>query len=191
VDRGESKGYVIQDDQVWFRNHIPEHLVIVLIEGDILFHGARARSGQGLLIVEASGTHSNTLHSVGLLWTSDQPDAETATYTTHKHSQKTFMPPAEFEPVIPGSKRPQTHTLDRAAIEIGTVDGDANMNNGGGRKQMYPSTGLRATCFSRARKRIWFWSLWVTVDENWHLLTRILGWIGASTLFDNTNSHTA
>jgi hypothetical protein len=35
--------------------------------------------GQGLLIVEASSSHSDTPHSVGLLWTSDQPDAETST----------------------------------------------------------------------------------------------------------------
>jgi len=35
--------------------------------------------GQGLLIVEASRSHSDTPHSVGLLWTSDQPDAETST----------------------------------------------------------------------------------------------------------------
>jgi hypothetical protein len=35
--------------------------------------------GQGLLIIEASRSHSDTPHSVGLLWTSDQPDAETST----------------------------------------------------------------------------------------------------------------
>jgi hypothetical protein len=33
--------------------------------------------GQGLLIIEASRSHSDTPHSVGLLWTSNQPDAET------------------------------------------------------------------------------------------------------------------
>jgi len=32
--------------------------------------------GQGLLIIEVSRSHSDTPHSVGLLWTSDQPDAE-------------------------------------------------------------------------------------------------------------------
>ena len=32
--------------------------------------------GQGLLIIDASKLHSDTLHSVGFLWTSDQPDAE-------------------------------------------------------------------------------------------------------------------
>jgi hypothetical protein len=34
---------------------------------------------QGLLIIEASRSQSDTSHSVGLLWTSDQPDAETST----------------------------------------------------------------------------------------------------------------
>jgi hypothetical protein len=34
---------------------------------------------QGLLIIEDSRSHSDTPHSVGLLWTSDQPVAETAT----------------------------------------------------------------------------------------------------------------
>jgi hypothetical protein len=28
------------------------------------------------------------------------------------------MPPAEFEPTIPASERPQSHALDRAAIGI-------------------------------------------------------------------------
>ena len=35
--------------------------------------------GQGLLIVEKSRSHSDTPHSVGLLWTSDRPDAQTST----------------------------------------------------------------------------------------------------------------
>jgi hypothetical protein len=35
--------------------------------------------GQGLLIVEASRSHSDTPHPVGLLWTSDQSVAETST----------------------------------------------------------------------------------------------------------------
>jgi len=36
--------------------------------------------GQGLLITEASGSHSETQHSVRLLWTSDQPEANTSTW---------------------------------------------------------------------------------------------------------------
>ena len=35
--------------------------------------------GQDLLIIEASRSHSDTPESVGLPWTSDQPDAETST----------------------------------------------------------------------------------------------------------------
>jgi hypothetical protein len=36
--------------------------------------------GQGLLIIEVSRSHtSDTPHTVGLLWTSDQPVAETST----------------------------------------------------------------------------------------------------------------
>jgi len=46
--------------------------------------------GQGFLIIEASRSHSDTPHSVGLLWTSDQPVAETSalkhkTFTTDRH----------------------------------------------------------------------------------------------------------
>jgi len=36
--------------------------------------------GFGLPIIEASWSHSDTSHLVGLLWTSDQPNAETSTW---------------------------------------------------------------------------------------------------------------
>ena len=36
--------------------------------------------GLGLLIVEVSRSQLDALHSVGLLWTSDRPDAETSAY---------------------------------------------------------------------------------------------------------------
>jgi hypothetical protein len=42
-------------------------------------HDATAPVGQGLRITEASRSHSDTPHSVGLLWTSDRPVAETST----------------------------------------------------------------------------------------------------------------
>ena len=44
--------------------------------------------GQNLLIIEASRSHSDTPHTlIGLLWTSDQPNAETSTWplTTDRH----------------------------------------------------------------------------------------------------------
>jgi len=42
--------------------------------------------GQGLLIMEDSWSNSDTPHSVGLLWTSDQPDTKTSTW---KHTTVT------------------------------------------------------------------------------------------------------
>jgi len=46
--------------------------------------------GQGPLINEESRSHSDTSQSVGLLWTSDQPDAQKSTWqnttiTTERH----------------------------------------------------------------------------------------------------------
>jgi len=75
--------------------------------------------GQGLLIIVASRTHSDTPHSVELLCTSDQPNAETSVNTKHSQETKRPRPPAGFEPSIPGSERSQTHALDCAATGIG------------------------------------------------------------------------
>jgi hypothetical protein len=36
--------------------------------------------GQCVLIIESSRSYSDTPHSVGFLWTSDQPDAETSSW---------------------------------------------------------------------------------------------------------------
>jgi hypothetical protein len=45
-------------------------------------------AGQGLLIIEASRSHSDTPHSVGFLWTSDSPTPRTLPDST-QHSQET------------------------------------------------------------------------------------------------------
>jgi hypothetical protein len=67
--------------------------------------------GQGLLVTRFHA-HTHTLHSVGLLWTSDQPDVE----TSHRNNiRQTSVPSAGFEPAIPASERPQTSSLDGAA----------------------------------------------------------------------------
>ena len=63
--------------------------------------------GQGPLTVEASPSHS-----VGLLWTSDQPD-------NTQHSIEPSMPPSRFEPITPASEQPQTNALDCAVTETG------------------------------------------------------------------------
>jgi hypothetical protein len=48
--------------------------------------------GQGLFTIEASRSHSDTPHSVGLLWTRDQPDAEKSTWqhTTLKRDRHPY-----------------------------------------------------------------------------------------------------
>jgi hypothetical protein len=71
-------------------------------------------AGYSLLSIEASRSHSDTPHSVGLLWTSNQPDAETTTYTTHSvHKGPTSIPPVGFEPAVPASERPKTRFRPR------------------------------------------------------------------------------
>jgi len=45
----------------------------------ILFMAQEPVFRHSLHIIEASRSHSETTHSVGLLWTSDQPVAETST----------------------------------------------------------------------------------------------------------------
>ena len=71
--------------------------------------------GQGLLIIEASRSHSETTHSVGLLWMNDQLYAQTSTCTTHNiHNRQTYMPPTGFEPQ-------SQQASGRAATGIGTL----------------------------------------------------------------------
>jgi hypothetical protein len=56
-----------------------EHTVTNIIHLSLVrnfFQEATAPVGQGLLSIEDSRSHSDTPLSVGLLWTSDQPDAE-------------------------------------------------------------------------------------------------------------------
>jgi len=69
-----------------------------------------------LRIAEVSRSHLDTPHSIGLLWTSDRPVAQTPL----PHNRHTSMPPVTFEPAISASKRPQTHASDRAATGIGS-----------------------------------------------------------------------
>jgi hypothetical protein len=76
--------------------------------------------GQDLLILEAAPSHSEIPQSVGLLWTGDQPGAETSTWqhTTLTTDRQTSMPLAGFGPAMPVRQQPQTHDLNRAATGI-------------------------------------------------------------------------
>ena len=51
----------------------------VALEKFFFLMAQQPRVGQGLLIIDPSRSHSDTPHSVGILWTSDQPDAKTST----------------------------------------------------------------------------------------------------------------
>jgi len=73
--------------------------------------------GHGLLRIEASRSHSDTPHSVRLLWTRDRPDVGTSTWrhTTLRHP----CPPAGIELTVPASQRQQIHALDGTATGTG------------------------------------------------------------------------
>jgi len=64
-------------------------------------------------------THNDTPQSVGLLWTSDRPVAETSTW--QRTTQLTPMPTVGFEPTISAGERPQTYALDRATQLLVTI----------------------------------------------------------------------
>jgi len=65
-----------------------------------------------ILIVKVSRLHSDTPHSVGLLWKNDR------LHNTQNSKQAHIHAPAGFEHTIPASERPQTQSLDRAANGI-------------------------------------------------------------------------
>jgi hypothetical protein len=74
---------------------------------------------QGLLTVEASRSHSDTPHSVGLFWTSDQSVAETST-SQHTTLQETGIhTTGGIQTRIPSMRTSQTHALNRATTGIG------------------------------------------------------------------------
>jgi len=75
--------------------------------------------GVGLLIVEMSRLHSDTLRKVGTLWTRDRPVAETPAlqHTQNPNKRQIFILPS-FETAIPVNKRPQTRIFDRVATGI-------------------------------------------------------------------------
>jgi len=55
--------------------------------------------GLGFLVAEVQRSHSNTLHSVGLLWTSDRRISETSTRKTQDIDKgETSMPRWDLDP---------------------------------------------------------------------------------------------
>ena len=106
---------------------------------------------QAISIVTASRTQSNTPQSVGFLWTSDQPDKETSTRHKKRSEYIDIIFRRDLRSQQTTGRRPTP--WDRATTGIGAIDSEANMNNGGGRKIMYSSTGLRYTFLLKDENR--------------------------------------
>ena len=74
-----------------------------------LFHDVLTPSGPGPPHCRGF-TITDTPHSLGLFWTSDQLDAGTSTLK-NSNNRLTSMPPKEFEPALPERERPQTQAF--------------------------------------------------------------------------------
>ena len=78
--------------------------------------------GQGLLVIEASRSHS-TRHtdwnSSGRVISCTQRRLHDNTQHSYERERETLMLPAGLEPAFPTSELPHTHTLDRAATHVG------------------------------------------------------------------------
>ena len=104
--------------------YMPLSITVVVIEFSsvknlyFFYHGTTAPQWA---ILEDSRSHSVRISTIGRTpmdeWSTRRRDLYPTKHNTH--NRQTFMPPARFEPKIPASDRPQTHTLDRADTEIG------------------------------------------------------------------------
>ena len=98
----------------------------------ICFMLLQPKSGLGHLVLVSAFIHKHThththihtyTHPRGLLWTSDQPVAEAATYPSDsKHNRRTSTLLAELEPSSPAVKGPQIYASDRMVTGIGPLD---------------------------------------------------------------------
>jgi hypothetical protein len=61
---------------LWYRTTLGLHDSVPTGKGVFFFVTRQPQVGQGLFVVAASRPHSDTTHSVGLLWMSDQLVAE-------------------------------------------------------------------------------------------------------------------
>jgi hypothetical protein len=137
---------------MWFGYRISGHLGIFFTDGNFFSSGATAHSGPGPPNYRGfTITLKHTPHSVGLLWTSDQPVAETSTW--HHTTLTRDRPPCPLRHSNPQSqqasgRRPTSYTAQQL--------GSATL------------TGMQTWIIGRGRNRIRFYGLRLTVDENWH-----------------------
>ena len=92
--------------------------------GNFFFMAPQPLMGQGPPppIVEASLSHSDAPHSVGLLWTSDRPAKETSTCQhTILTTDRNPCPRRDSNPQSQQASGRITHALDRAATGTGNT----------------------------------------------------------------------
>ena len=81
----------------------------------VFFMAQQSQMGHGLLIIEASLSHSVRHATLGRTpldeWSAPRRDLYLKTHNTHK--RQTYMPPVGFEPAIPTRERPQTRAMAR------------------------------------------------------------------------------
>jgi hypothetical protein len=74
------------------------------------------------LIIKTSRSHSDTPHSVELLWTKDQARRRDLCLTTHNtYKRQTSMVPAGSEPAMAARELPPTHAIESAASRIAST----------------------------------------------------------------------
>jgi hypothetical protein len=84
------------------------------------YHGTAALVGQGLHVVEGSWSHSDAPHSVGLLWTSDQPTQGFLPDNTQHSRETDAHAPGGIRTHNP-SKRATAYPRHRSATGIGVL----------------------------------------------------------------------
>jgi len=75
--------------------------------------------GQGILIIEASRSHSDTPHSAGLLCTSDQPDVGILPANTQQSQETSIQVPDGIRTRNPKKRAATDHALYHANTGVG------------------------------------------------------------------------
>jgi len=103
-----------QTARPYFTMWAPEIFSVYLTPFSFLWLGSAV--GHGLFIFEVSKSHSDTPHSVGILWTS--PSQRHLSDITQNSQETIITASGGFEPAILASERQQTNRLDRTANGI-------------------------------------------------------------------------
>jgi len=113
------------DDDHYYRPQRVAEVIVYMFVYFLLFSLRRWGPTRAMAssITRFSRSHTKRRITVGRTpldeWSARRRDLYLTTHNTN--NRHTDVPPAEFEPTIPASERPQTHTVDRAANETGGI----------------------------------------------------------------------